>query len=184
MQFNTIFLTAAGAVLASCYMVDPNLKDGMYFVPRLTNSSSLTAEDIYGEPIQLADAVFPTGYIKRGDPNKPIPSTEHTCYKAMERQDDHDGALAIFSGWCNNGTKIPRWEKQSGMLLARYASSVVWGCSWGAAQTCPQWEIENAYSQIAGFCGGPLQGGQICAHNWKKCYGHSTFFSRICDSWT
>ncbi|KAJ2989414.1 hypothetical protein NUW58_g3477 [Xylaria curta] len=184
MRFTPVLLAAVGAIIAGSYTIDPNLEDGIYFIPLLTNSSKFRrSEPIYGEPIRIADAVYPKTLSERSVVGVvPVPADSNSCYQATESRSDLDGAKNSLSTVCGRGVKIRQWYEVSGLLLARYASSLAFACSWGGKQGCAPNEIDNAWSQITNNCDGDLKSGHICASSWKKCYGHSTVTSQICDN--
>ncbi|KAI0904469.1 hypothetical protein F4823DRAFT_634265 [Ustulina deusta] len=176
MHFTSLLLTALAATVANSYRVDPSLEDGVYFIPLLTNSSKfLQSESLYAAPIRIGDAVLPNALPKRSVVGKvPIPTDTRKCYQATESRVDHDGAYQILSKACDSGTKVPHQHMSiPGMLVARYASSLAFVCSWGHSQGCAPNEIDDAWSQISKNCGGDLESGHISASRWKKCYGHT-----------
>ncbi|KAI0411425.1 hypothetical protein F5X98DRAFT_383785 [Xylaria grammica] len=190
MHFITLLLALVAAPAVNSYRIDPSLKDGAYFIPLLTNSTKFRASrEIYGEPIPIGDVAPSTTVSERSVIGVvPVPATTHGCFHAIESRKDHDRAAEILSNWCDSGAKIPPLHTKytdvvPGIMIARYASSIAFACSWAHKQGCAPNEIQDAWSQITNNCHGDLEGGEICAKHWKKCYGHSTVTSMICNDW-
>ncbi|TGJ80883.1 hypothetical protein E0Z10_g7878 [Xylaria hypoxylon] len=185
MYFISLILAAITVTVANSYTIDPNLENGVHFIPLLTNSTEVPgSEAVYGESIRIGDIVFSaTDYSERSVVGKvPVPSTSIDCYHGTESRWAHDGAFNSLKETCDSGVKIPRHGSvASGLLIARYGSSIAYACSWGDRQGCAPNEIENVWSQIGGLCG-ELSGGEACVRHWKKCYGYSTFRSVICSN--
>ncbi|KAI0888218.1 uncharacterized protein GGS22DRAFT_155354 [Annulohypoxylon maeteangense] len=189
MRASAIILTAMTTVAINGYQVDPNLTDGVYFIPalNLTGSGKLTQH--FGAPMRVGDISNPqTGSSSKVEfdvvGEVPVPADSHTCYDATENGVDHIGARDALKKTCNDGAWVPGWRaEQSGIILARYASSLAFVCNWSTnTQACAPNEIEDAYTQISNNCDGETKGGHICASSWKKCYGHSTVMGEICDN--
>jgi hypothetical protein len=88
---------------------------------------------------------------------------------------------------CDGGEAVPAWSNEkSGILLSRSGSSLAYTCSWGNGDSCGTDEIDFAVNAIAENCGGEykdeLAGGEVCMGDWKKCYGHTTFTSVLCQN--
>ncbi|KAI1427712.1 hypothetical protein F5Y12DRAFT_711938 [Xylaria sp. FL1777] len=184
MHFPIFLLGIVSASIANSYLIDPNLEDGVYFIPLLTNSTKFRiAETTYGEPILIDDAVVTHAVPKRSVIGVvPVPTTAKLCYTKTENATELDGARDSLSKICDSGTKIRRYYSKPGILLARQGCSIAWACSLGGKQGCAPNEIEDAWSQIADNCGSSLVGGQIYASSWKKSYGHSAFTTYVCSN--
>ncbi|KAI0143762.1 hypothetical protein GGR57DRAFT_518097 [Xylariaceae sp. FL1272] len=185
----SFFVATISVTVASAYTIDPSLEDGVYFIPMKTNISArfqgFGTEPLYDEPIRIAD-VAPRAAateLSNRDPLGviPIPADSHACYNTTEIPWHYQEAHDLLSRACFEGAKIPAWNHVSGVLLARFANSVAFACSWGRRQGCAPNEIDNAWDQITSNCG-KIKGGHICASPWKKCYGHTTYTSSICNN--
>ncbi|KAK5625711.1 hypothetical protein RRF57_001427 [Xylaria bambusicola] len=187
---SSILSTLAVASVVNGYTVDPNLKDGLYYISFIPNSTHEVAS--YGEPYRLSIVkpfnspeslnILPKRHVVG---KVPFPTDSDICYDSVEIQPEYEAATKILSDWCDKGKKIPshaRWN--AGLILSRYGSSLAWTCSLGGKQGCAPNEIEDAWSQIADKCNGILAGGELCASKWKKCYGHSTVKGMVCGNMT
>ncbi|KAI1452806.1 hypothetical protein F4805DRAFT_405807 [Annulohypoxylon moriforme] len=187
MRASAFFLTSMAVVAVKCYKIDPSLPDGAYFVPLLNSTADGGLNKFYGKPIRIGDVIKPqtTGSDKvqfEVVGQVPVPADSHACYDSTEDSVDHNAARHTLEGACNDGP-IPGWYNYSGVILARYASSLAFACNWsGNMQQCAPNEINDSYNQISNNCGGDMKGGHICASSWKKCYGHSTVMGEICDN--
>ncbi|KAI1290619.1 hypothetical protein F5Y03DRAFT_388738 [Xylaria venustula] len=199
MHFTSVLLATLGATTAAAYRIDPNLPDGAYFIPLKTQPLSVdsskfrTGTDLeYGDPILIDTLRLNTNttmdpIIERGQVGEvPIPVHDHFCVESTEIRKEHDAVKRNLSDQCDKGRKIKGWRDNFlGMILIRYGSSIAWTCNYSRRQQqCAPNEVDNAYEQIMTLCGTKsyLTGGQICAKKWKKCYGHSTFQSNVCDN--
>ncbi|KAI0517854.1 hypothetical protein F5B22DRAFT_654606 [Xylaria bambusicola] len=187
---SSILSTLAVASVVNSYAVDPDLRDGLYYIPLTPGSTHEVAS--YGEPHRLdvyesLNSRGPlNGLSERHVIGKvPFPTDTHICYNSVELQPEYEGATKILNDWCDSGKTIPRHIRwNAGLILSRYGSSMAWVCSLGGRQGCAPNEIENTWSQISDKCNGTLSGGEVCASGWKKCYGHSTVKGEICGNTT
>ncbi|KAI0430892.1 hypothetical protein F5Y09DRAFT_341216 [Xylaria sp. FL1042] len=184
MRFISLLLITFGAIVVNSYKVDPNLEDGVYFIPLLTNTTLLqSSEAAYGEPILITDTASPPTISKRGRIGKvPFPTDIRKCFKATENTVDRKAAHDMLSETCDKGTDIPKFHGIPGILVARHASSLAFTCSYAHKQGCAPNEIDDAWSQISKRCGGDDKGGEVCTNVWEKCYGHTTVTAWICHN--
>ncbi|KAI1271578.1 hypothetical protein F5Y07DRAFT_340769 [Xylaria sp. FL0933] len=186
MRFLLLLFATLAAVAFGSYKVNPNMEDGVYFIPVLANSTLLQrSEASYGEPILINDTVSPLAVSKRGVIGKvPFPTDKNRCFRATESPVDRKRAHDMLSKTCDQGTQIPKFHTVPGILLARYASSLAYACSYGHSQGCAPNEIDDAWGQISKYCRGDDEGGQVCTEVWQKCYGHTTITTWICKNVT
>ncbi|KAI0009934.1 hypothetical protein F4779DRAFT_617105 [Xylariaceae sp. FL0662B] len=132
MRFISLFLALAASTAVKSYIVDPNLEDGVYFIPTIDSAKTRSNTQAYGQPVRIGDVVStrsdtaPRGVIGKVS----VEADSNQCYGATENRWDHEGALNSMKKRCNSGEKVPEWRNnKSGIILARYGSSVSFVCS-------------------------------------------------------
>lgn len=187
------FLAAVAPGLVSAYTIDPELGDGVFFVPQNPPSARLgrrgDVASSFGQPIKLmgadaADQDVPTATAPtKRQAYTPLPNVEenHKCipHNVLDLASVNN-AKANLKTYCQKSQIPAAANSVGGVLYSKYGSALWYSCTWTGAQSCWAEEIDWSDNWLDGKCG-KLKAGNLYAKDWAKGYGRGAYQSVVCD---